>query len=308
MTRKRYFTIVAFLSLLLLSVIISQQPAGLQWTKETLFGQAKLQATPDSFYQHRVDEIFVRYCVDCHNENKAKGKLRLDSFRQAVFGGRSGDVLGKNSTTSLLLARMQLPADNRLAMPPLGRKRQTKDELKVIQMWLDKGASGSLTRAAFATAPEKQKIIELNPYQPEQIAKKRAPFAKQVAKLQKKYPLNVQYLARTSHLIEITHISSAPAMTDQSFTELDRVLPVVARLNLRNAPVTDQSLPYILNMRSLTYINISGTALSAPSIQQLIHLPMLKRILVSERLLQELDLQKFQQAGIILESVYYENS
>lgn len=302
MTPKSYFVSVFILTLILVVSIVSQQPAWLQWGKETLLGSPKLQAHEDSFYQQRVDPIFERYCTDCHQKDKIKGQLRLDSFRQTVFGGRSGDVLGKSEQNSLLLQRMQLPADDRLAMPPYGRKRHTEDELKVIQLWLAKGASGKLTEADFSEAPKPQKIIEFKPYQPEHVDELRSTYAADVAQLQNLYPYNIQYLARTSKYLEITHLSSAP-VADSLFAQAHQVAPIVQKLNLRNAPITDQAIEAILQMPSLTYINLAATQISAQAVAKLLGLNNLKYLVVNKSVLTELPIQKFKQAGIQLTGI-----
>lgn len=302
MTAKSYFVLVFILTLALLGLTISQQPAWLQWGKETLLGLPKLQAHEDSFYQQRVDPIFERYCTDCHQKDKIKGQLRLDSFRQTVFGGRSGDVLGINEQNSILLQRMQLPADDRLAMPPYGRKRHTDDELKVIQLWLAKGASGTLTAAEFPNAPKAKRIIEFKPYQPEHVDELRSTYAADVARLQNLYPYNVQYLARTSKYLEITHLSSAP-VADSLFAHIHQVAPIVQKLNLRNAPITDQAIDVILQMSSLTYINLAATQVSAQAVAKLLGLNNLKYLVVNKSVLTELPIQKFNQAGIQLTGI-----
>ncbi|WP_017446673.1 c-type cytochrome domain-containing protein [Gayadomonas joobiniege] len=297
MTAKSYFVSVFIVTLFLLGLILSQQPAWLQWSKETLFGFPKLQAQQDSFYQQRVDPIFARYCTECHQKDKVKGQLRLDSYRQTLFGGRSGELLSTNGRMSVLLERMQLPADHRLAMPPYGRKRHTEAELEIIKLWLAKGASGQLTEADFPEAPKAKRYIDFEPYQPEQVAALRSNHAAEVAQLQVKYPFNVQYVARTSHYLEIIHLSSAP-VADSLFLQLGPVANIVQKLNLRNAAVSDQAVISWLQMPSLTYINIAATQLSAEAVTKLLSLGNLKQLVINKSLLVHIPIKKFEQAGI----------
>jgi len=45
---------------------------------------------PGSFYATRVHPIFADKCLYCHNADKHKGSLRLDSYQNAMRGGKDG--------------------------------------------------------------------------------------------------------------------------------------------------------------------------------------------------------------------------
>ena len=159
LSAKSYFWLVALLSLIWLYLYIQSKPAWVQSIKEQLGLSPVLIAKQNSFYNSRIDPIMEKYCAACHDDNKAKGQLRLDSFRQLTFSGKSGADLTL-AENNLLLARMKLPATDRMAMPPFGRERHTEDELALIELWLSKGGSGNLTEDDFPEAPAKAKVIK----------------------------------------------------------------------------------------------------------------------------------------------------
>lgn len=115
-----------------------------------------------------ITPILERYCVSCHKEGKAKGKLRLDTYEALMKGGADGSAVEPSkSAESLLIERMELPTDDDEAMPPKGKPRQKEAELRVLKWWIDSGASKDMTAsqlnipaalktdlAALAAAPE----------------------------------------------------------------------------------------------------------------------------------------------------------
>ncbi len=132
-----------------------------------------LTAVPGSFYTVRVQPLFARHCAGCHGERMAKAQLRLDSFDAAMRGGKHGAVvMAGNVKDSELYFRMTLPADDDRAMPPSGKEPLTKDELTVVRLWIEQGASG--TRTAIKGAPRLVAPITIPEFDPEAARKARA--------------------------------------------------------------------------------------------------------------------------------------
>jgi hypothetical protein len=55
--------------------------------------ERRIPIDPTSFYATRVQPIFDQKCVLCHNAEKFKGKLRLDSYEHVMLGGKDGPVI-----------------------------------------------------------------------------------------------------------------------------------------------------------------------------------------------------------------------
>ena len=86
--------------------------------------------------------VFTEYCISCHGPEKAKGKLRLDSYEAIIKGGSSGPVVvAKKSAESDMIRRLQLPAAHDDHMPPDGKPQPTADDLVLLKWWIDTGAS-----------------------------------------------------------------------------------------------------------------------------------------------------------------------
>lgn len=91
----------------------------------------------------QVVQPFLRtYCTECHQAEKRKGGLRLDSFEHVLAGGDSGPaiVLGQ-ADASLLLQRVRLPLDHEERMPPAGKPQPPSETVEVLSRWIDRAAA-----------------------------------------------------------------------------------------------------------------------------------------------------------------------
>jgi hypothetical protein len=104
-------------------------------------GRVDSGVDPASFYATRVHPIFVDRCLLCHSSEKHKGGLRLDSYQNVMRGGKDGKVIQPGNThKSELFRRITLPSDSKDFMPAEGKPALTKDETKVLELWIAAGA------------------------------------------------------------------------------------------------------------------------------------------------------------------------
>src|SRR5882762_9181271 len=86
---------------------------------------ASVSATPApaaTFFNARVAPIFENKCSNCHNAEKRKGKLRLDSYENVMRGGKDGIVIKAGDPKhSELFRRINLPPDDKDFMPTDGK-------------------------------------------------------------------------------------------------------------------------------------------------------------------------------------------
>ena len=68
-----------------------------------------------------VQPIFEAKCLECHNPNKVKGKLLMDTAANLLKGGETGaGLVAGQPDKSLVVERMVLPKDHDDIMPPKG--------------------------------------------------------------------------------------------------------------------------------------------------------------------------------------------
>jgi mono/diheme cytochrome c family protein len=82
--------------------------------------------------------LLVDNCVECHGEEKQKGRLRLDTLAGAFAQGRSGEpgIVPGEPEASEVLRRIALPRDDEEAMPPGDHDALTAAERKTLADWV----------------------------------------------------------------------------------------------------------------------------------------------------------------------------
>src|ERR1051326_1785787 len=155
----------------------------------------------NTFYGARIQPIFTARCVSCHGPNKYKGKLRLDSYRALMLGGKDGPVIQIGNTQgSDLFRRIRLPAGHDDFMPK-GKQALSADQVKAIELWIAAGASETLAVDAIKNAPSGsavQAAVNFEEIDPAAVAKLRSGIGAAVSKLQTQYPNVLDYDSRGS--------------------------------------------------------------------------------------------------------------
>ena len=101
------------------------------------------------FFEKRVRPILVERCYDCHGEETAEGKLRLDSKSGWARGGESGPAIVPGDPAASLLLRAVQYTDEQLKMPPEdGGGKLSDAEIAALTTWIRRGAVDPLRRSA----------------------------------------------------------------------------------------------------------------------------------------------------------------
>ncbi len=105
----------------------------------------KAKPKPKVTYQDHVGAIFQARCNSCHNADKQKGGLALETFAATMQGGGSGKVVEPGDVAGSHLWGLVSHAEEP-KMPPNGPKIPDA-ELEVLKLWIEGGAlesSGSV--------------------------------------------------------------------------------------------------------------------------------------------------------------------
>lgn len=88
--------------------------------------------------------IFEAHCLECHGPETQKSDFRLDLRSAAFKGGGSGMAfVPGNPSESPLIAHVEAPASDEMAMPPRkgGREGLSAREVETLRSWIAEGAS-----------------------------------------------------------------------------------------------------------------------------------------------------------------------
>jgi hypothetical protein len=97
-------------------------------------------------YATDIKPIFDTSCVKCHNGDRAKAGLHMDSLEGVLKGTKHGKVIkaGEPEKSQLVRAIGHLTKDPEGWMPPphnkAGIKPLTQDEISLILGWIKQGA------------------------------------------------------------------------------------------------------------------------------------------------------------------------
>lgn len=280
LSAKLYFSAVGGLTFLLLIFWFLNQPV-LKHQLSTVLGfQEPLTAAPDSFYHVRVQPVFEKYCAACHGDKKEKGQLRLDDYLYSRFSGKSGhNVVPYDIHKSLILTRMSLPRSDKRLMPPLGWDRPTEDERKVVELWIDNGASATHLVGDFPEAPELIVDVVIPKIEKEKILSERAAFDEQMKAINKKMPFSLSYLSRNSADLRFTNVSMRSPFDDSTLHQLAALSERIVSLYLRDTRLTNASFKTLSLMSNLEEWYLNGSDIDAETLSRIVKgMPNLKKL------------------------------
>jgi hypothetical protein len=228
-------------------------------------------------YQDLIAPIFVSRCVSCHNVNKEKGGLRLDSPEELLKGGKSGPVIvaGSADEESELVRRVTLPPEHPDAMPPDGARPLDIGETELIRWWIAHGASFETKVGDIEEVPASVATLFRRIAPPRTEAKTglyafavAPPDTKAVAALNEA-GYGVRAVARDISLLQVAPLEVQDEFGDE---ELNRLLPVAEQitwLDLSGTRVGDPGLAALAKMPHLTRLSLQQTAVGDDGLRHL---------------------------------------
>lgn len=94
---------------------------------------------PPIDFTQQIAPILQKHCYQCHGPEKQKNGLRLDQRDAALKGGDLGQAIVPGQSSKSPLYRYVAGLEPDSIMPPKG-PRLTKEEVTLLQKWIDEGA------------------------------------------------------------------------------------------------------------------------------------------------------------------------
>jgi uncharacterized membrane protein len=235
---------------------------------------------PTSFYAMRVQPIFEEKCVLCHNAEKFKGKLRLDSYEHVMRGGKDGLVIHSGEPSkSELFRRVTLPSDNKDFMPAEGKPALSAAETKIIELWIAAGATTQIADTAIQGLPPlpEENVVSAP------LAADYRPQLKTIAGLEAS--LGIRLVPRSQNPTDgliLRTVSSPERCNDSNLAQLAPVANLIVDAELARTKVTDMGLPAIANFSNLRFLDLSNTAVTSAGVKELMKLEKLESLNLTE--------------------------
>jgi hypothetical protein len=242
-------------------------------------------------YNDLVGPILESKCLACHNSNKAKGGLVMDSREGLLKGGRDGKLWDTTEAgLGLMMTRIHLPPEEKKHMPPAARPQLTDEESAVLYNWIKDGAFFE------------KKIMDLPPADTLRLlaasvlkpAEEKYDFA--AADEKKVQALNTNYravspLAKGSPALAVDFYGGTFFRPEQ-LKELEVVRTQVVELNLDKMPVDDKGLAIIAGFTNLRVLNLSFSRITSAGTPSLLKLGKLRSLSLSGTAVKAEDVRK----------------
>lgn len=290
-----------------------------------------LQAEAPVFSQV-VAPILDRKCASCHNPNKIKGGLLLDSQEGLVKGGESGPVfVPSDLENSKLISYLLLPNEDKLHMPPKGKSQPSNEEVKLLSWWVESGASFSQKvnevnlsdpiQTVFNSyfAPEEELNIDF--VDPEILASINSGSIN-VKQIEEGKPYLEVYIGQNQKLEsddlkplrkiqeQIYSLDLGSSRIDKSILKQVAKFESLHKLYLDNTEVDNSMVSTIRKLKQLEYLNLYGTKVTKKGATQVLKLPNLKKLFLWQTDIsnQELALLQSDNPDVIIDAGLGENS
>lgn len=283
--------------------------------------RAKVPIEQALVYNDVIRPILAAKCLGCHNSEKAKGSLLMDSPENLLKGGKTGKLfVAGDPKVSLIMERIHLPLEDKKHMPVSSKPQLTSEETALLHLWIRGGADFE------------KKVIELPPNDSLRIIA--AKFLKPVeeekfdfaaADLETVKKLNNNYrvideIARESPALAVT-IYNKNVYTPKALEELLAIKKQIVSLTLNKMPVKDNELKIIgqfenlrklnlnftdingdglknlANLKFLRYLSLSGTAVNNKSIQHIKSIKSLQQLFLWSTAIKEKEIQELQKSN-----------
>jgi len=238
--------------------------------------ERKVPIDPNSFYAVQVQPIFDQKCVLCHNDEKFKGKLRLDSYEHAMLGGKDGRVVSPGELgKSEMYRRITLPPDSKDFMPAEGKPSLSPEETKIIEVWIAAGATIRIPEEATRGLPQstEEKRVALP------LTADYRPQWKTITALEASTGIRIVPRSQnpTDGLILRT-VTAPERCTDATLAQLAPVGNLIVDAELARTKVTDKGMQSIAAFSNLRFLDLSDTAVTSVGVKDLMKLDKLESL------------------------------
>ncbi|HEY1676781.1 MAG TPA: c-type cytochrome domain-containing protein [Candidatus Sulfotelmatobacter sp.] len=237
----------------------------------------------NTFYGARIQPIFSDHCLSCHSAAKRKGGLQLTGFAALMRGGKHGAVVKAGDVrASELLRRTSLPRSDDDFMPK-GKPSLSADQIKMIALWIEAGASGtapldSIKGASAIPAASNRVEINFPDADPAEVARNRSAISTAVARLRQQFPNLVDYDSRQSADLVINASLMGDKFGDNQLAAMAPIAAYVTSGDFSRTAITDKSAAVIGSMHRLRELRLMHTHAGDGMIQAMAALDQLESL------------------------------
>lgn len=233
-------------------------------------------------YADLVQPVLHQKCLSCHNEEKAKGGLQIQTQALLTKGGKNGILWDTTKADlGLLLNRVHLPLEDKKHMPPRGKVQLTDEEIVLLAAWVKGGArfdqmvsSLSQQNPIYAYA---QNILGGD--RVEEQYDFGAADADEVKKLNSTYRL-IKPLSAESPALFVNFYNRAN-FKSEDIAALQPLKEQIVAMDLSKMPVKDEDLKTLAQFPELRKLILNFTDITGATLSELKKLKKLRELSLS---------------------------
>lgn len=242
---------------------------------------ATVSAEDAVVFEDVVKPILEKKCVSCHNSQKSKGELLMETAEQLLKGGKHGKLWDVNAPDlGLLVQRIHLPLEAKEHMPPAGKPQLSADEMAILRHWIKGGADFKLKVSDLADTDTLKILAKalLKTNETETYTFKAADEGT-IKKLATNYRV-ISPLSLGSPALSVDFFG-ASQFNNAQLNELQAIKEQIVQLNLNKMPVKDEDLKTIAGFENLRKLNLSFTQITGATLNELKKLKFLRTLSLS---------------------------
>ncbi len=249
-------------------------------------------------YAQIVNPILQTRCVQCHNAEKSKGDLRMDTPDKLKKGGEDGPIfVAGKGIDSEMIKRCLLDDGDEHHMPPKGKTQLTDQQVTLLTWWIDQGASfdkkvadltvndavkpalASLGGGAITSGDKTLAVAGSLPSAPRPVSPvltmKMPPADPKAVEELKKTGLLVLPLSKENNQLEVSAVN-VRTFSDPQAALLTKISTQLVWLKLGDTQITDGAMVSIAKLKNLQKLHLERTAITDAGLRQLANLPYLE--------------------------------
>ncbi|AXT60550.1 hypothetical protein D1816_09375 [Aquimarina sp. AD10] len=280
-------------------------------------------------FNHLVNPILQDKCASCHNASKKKGQLSFASKEAILKGGKSGAAfVAGDAGASEMIRRVLLDTHHDEFMPPEGKTPLTKEEIAIIEYWVNTGQGDFEIKFGNIESSEEIKLaatemLGLDASTKESMALANVPSPSETdIKTLIDAGFKIRELVADSNLFDV--ILPAGTINQENITDvkikLELLKPLkkniiwlsvgdnnisdndlsifdgfenLQLLKLEKNPITDKGISLCPELKKLTALNLFGTKVSKSSLELLNKFPKLEKLYVWNTNITKEDVQAY---------------
>lgn len=270
------------------------------------FGKEAQEITPTSLvFESMVQPILNAKCESCHNDQKSKGGLKMNSLANLLKGGKNGPIWKPGDLNSHLLQRIHLPLSDKKHMPPAGKAQLTENEQMILQIWIKEGAN-VVKKVGEMSAAFQQLVSLKSPTKQEKSYDFQAASSASLEAVNTPF-CTVYPIAYESPALQADFFVAAK-FDLKALENLQKIDKQLIGLNLNKMPVSDTEIGIIAQFKALEKLILNGTQLSDKGLLTLTDLPNLEEISLASTSISSIGIEGFLKTSKKIKKIYLWNT